>query len=56
MLREEWYCEIGFSCARRLVSGERVSNTQIIYLQLGDSPSKDGLIPDGPARVKAQAG
>ncbi len=31
---------------RSQYSGARVSNAWVIYLRLGDNPSKGGLIPD----------
>ena len=34
-------------------SGKRVSNTLVIYLRDGDSPLKNGLIPDGHEGAKA---
>src|SRR5579875_3255887 len=33
-------------------SGERVSNTWVIYLQVGDNPGKPGLIPHKPGKGK----
>ena len=35
-------------------SGERVSNTWIIYLQVGDNPGKLGLIPHNIERSKGR--
>ncbi len=35
-------------------SGERVSNTLVTYPEVRHSSSKDGVIPDSPAKVKVR--
>ena len=47
-------CAITSSGGICLDSGERVSNTLVTYLEVGDSPPKGGVIPDGIARLNPQ--